>query len=491
MQSWQRGSKKLAHVWGKYYMTFADKQITVFGLHRSGVAVAQLLDDLGAKVLVTDPKSGDELQEDIDALKDREIDFVLGGHNRRCIEKTDLVVLSPGVPLDIPILQEARAANLPIIGELEVAASVCEAPIIAITGTKGKSTTTILTAELLKRGHFRRVCTAGNIGVPLSSEIRRLTVEDLVVVEASSFQLETTTKFRPVVSVVLNLSRDHLDRHRTMEAYRAAKLKICANQTAADWIVLNALDENVSAFADETPAKPVYFADTADVKVDVYVEHNQIFVKRGGESHQICDVGDIPLPGRHNSQNVLAAITVAQIFNIPSSMMRSAIRDFSPAEHAALEHAFEPVKTINGIQFINDSKATNVAAVKAALESLSGPILLIMGGYDKGNNYQPLIECIQSRVKGLILLGSHTGIIRNALAAHVVLRDAGTMQEAVKLAYSQAAPGDVVLLSPANASFDMFTDYKARGQAFREAVNQLEAAEPISKSDICLDQFSD
>ena len=472
-------------------MTFADKQISVFGLHRSGVAVAKLLDDLGAKILVTDPKSSEELQTDIDALKDRDMDFILGGHDQRCIEKADLIVLSPGVPLDIPILQDARSASIPITGELEVAASLCTAPMVAITGTKGKSTTTILTAELLKRGNFRRVCTAGNIGVPLSSEVQDLTAEDLVVIEASSFQLETTTQFRPVVSVVLNLSRDHLDRHKTMVAYRAAKLKICMNQTSTDWIVLNALDEDVLSFRDETQAKAVYFTDTTTVEMGTYVKDNQIFAKWEGASHWICDVEDSPLPGRHNIQNVLAATAVGQVFGISSNIMRSAICNFTPAEHLPLEHAFEPVKTINGIRFINDSKATNVAAVKAAIESLSDPIMLIMGGYDKGNNYQPLIECVRSKVKELILLGSHTGIIRNALAAHVVTRDAGTMSDAVELAYAHAVPGDVVLLSPANASFDMFTDYKARGQAFREAVNHLESTETTSKSDIHLDQLSD
>ena len=473
-------------------MTFADKQITVFGLHRSGVAVAKLLDDLGAKVLVTDPKSSDELQADIDALSDREIDFILGGHDQRCIEKADLIVLSPGVPLDIPILQEARAAGIPITGELEIAANLCAAPMVAITGTKGKSTTTILTAELLKGGNFRRVCAAGNIGVPLSSEVQGLTAEDLVVIEASSFQLETTAKFRPVVSIVLNLSPDHLDRHRTMDAYQAAKMKICANQTSTDWIVLNALDENVKAFADGTQAKAVYFTDTSTVEMGTYVEEGQIFAKWDGKSHWICDVEDTPLPGRHNLQNVLAAVAVGGIFGISPNMMRSTIRNFSPTSHPPLEHAFEPVRTINGIRFINDSKATNVAAVKAALESLSDPILLIMGGYDKGNSYQPLIECVQLKVKGLILLGAHTEIIRNALAAHVVIiRNAATMSDAVELAYSHAVPGDVVLLSPANASFDMFTDYKARGQAFREVVNHLESAETISESDVYLDQLSD
>lgn len=472
-------------------MTYTDKQITVFGLHRSGVAVAKLLSDLGAKVLVTDPKSSDELQADVDALKDRDIGFVLGGHDQRCIEKSDLIVLSPGVPLDIPILQEARAAGIPITGELEVAANLCAAPMVAITGTKGKSTTTILTAELLKYGNFRRVCTAGNIGVPLSSEVQGLTTEDLVVIEASSFQLETTERFRPAVSVVLNLSRDHLDRHGTMEAYRTAKVRICANQRSTDWIVLNSLDQHVLTFADATEAKAIYFDDTTTVGKGTYVKDGKILTRWDGKSHWICDVSDSPLPGRHNLQNVLAAITVGQIFDISPDIIRSAISAFSPAEHPPLEHAFEPVKTINGVRFINDSKATNVAAVKAALESLSDPILLIMGGYDKGNEYEPLVECVRSKVKVLILLGSHTGIIRNALAAHVVTRDAATVSDAVALAYSHAAPGDVVLLSPANASFDMFTDYKARGQAFREAVNHLESKKPTSKSGIYMEKLSD
>ena len=244
-------------------------------------------------------------------------------------------------------------------------------------------------------------------------------------------------------------------------------------------------------FADATEAKTIYFADTTTVEKGTYVKDGKILTRWGGESHWICDVGDSPLPGRHNLQNVLAAITVGQIFDISPDIMRSAISAFSPAEHPPLEHAFEPVKTINGVRFINDSKATNVAAVKAALESLSDPILLIMGGYDKGNEYEPLVECVRSKVKALILLGSHTGIIRNALAAHVVTRDAATVSDAVALAYSHAAPGDVVLLSPANASFDMFTDYKARGQAFREAVNHLESKKPTSKSGIYMEKLSD
>ncbi|MBI1923114.1 UDP-N-acetylmuramoyl-L-alanine--D-glutamate ligase, partial [Candidatus Poribacteria bacterium] len=414
-----------------------------------------------------------------------------------CIEKADRIVVSPGVPLDVPILLEARAKGIPIVGELEVAASLCPAPIVAITGTKGKSTTTTLTALILqgrrltgRSGNVRKVCIAGNIGVPLSSEVQNLMADDLVVVEVSSFQLETTFTFRPAVSVVLNLSRDHLDRHRTMEAYRAAKLKICANQTPADWIVLNAEDAVVAGFAKETQAKAVYFTTSPPPPASprpspqacgegeggegIYVQDGQVFANWGGSSHCILATADIPLLGRHNLQNVLAATAVGQIFDIPSDSMRVAIRRFTPAEYPALEHAFELVKTIQGVRFINDSKATNVAAVKAALESLSEPILLIMGGYDKGNDYEPLVELVKTKVKGLILLGTHTQIIRNALAPHVVTWHAHTMEEAVKITYASATRGDVVLLSPANASFDMFSDYKARGLAFREAVRNLQ-----------------
>jgi len=473
---------------------FSGKRIAVFGLHSSGVAVAQLLDDLGAEVRVTDPKTANQLRCDVGVLKGRAIEFLLGEHDHRCIENVDLIVLSPGVPLNIPILKEARSLCLPIVGELEIAASVCPAPIVAITGTKGKSTTTLLTAEILKQSEkIRKVCVSGNIGVPLSSEVQTLTKEDLVVLEASSFQLETTTMFRPVVSVVLNLTRDHLDRHETMEAYRNAKLKVCANQTSADWIVLNADDPVVARFSEATDANAVYFSDNPKQagaeryigagiragKTSVEERGTTIFARWDGQSRWICDVSEISLVGRHNVCNVLAATAVAQIIGMSCKQIRRAIRGFCPKEHLALEHVLEPVKTVNGIQFVNDSKATNVDAVKAAIESTSNPLLLIMGGYDKGNDYSLLINLVKSKVKGLILLGTYTQIIRNVLSPHVVTWDATTMGEAVRTAYSHAVPGDVVLLSPANASFDMFDDYKSRGCAFREAVNQLEAMDEV------------
>lgn len=486
---------------------FSGKRVTVFGLNRSGLAVAKLLDALGAVVAVTDLRLPDALSSEVAALKGVGatsgqkscFKFHLGEHGEGCIAHADCIVVSPGVPLDIPILCAAQARNIPILAELEVAARVCSAPIVAITGTKGKSTTTLLTAAILKAGEtFAKVCVAGNIGVPLSAEVQHLTSRDIVVVEASSFQLESTVTFQPAVSVVLNLSRDHLDRHRTMWAYCKAKQKIYQNQTAADWIVLNCSDARVARFAEFTSAKAVYFADappTRDTSRSVpqaYKQGRGLFANLNGVAQWICDVDDIPLRGAHNVRNVLAAMAVGQIFEVTPAQMRAALQGFDRL-HPALAHAFEPVRMLNGVEFINDSKATNVAAVKAALESLVAGvcspdtrqdhcvirpqrrILLIMGGYDKGNDYTPLSQMVQAYVKGVVLLGAHTQQIQKTLAKLTNIWNTRTMAEAVQVAYTHATPGDIVLLSPANASFDMYPDYKARGAAFKEAVNALES----------------
>ena len=477
---------------------FADKNewrgkcVTVFGLNRSGLAVANLLVSLGARVAVTDTRTAAALASEIARYRQfaPKGALYLGGHPAACIDDAELIVVSPGVPLDIPILREARARDMPVWGELEVSARVCPSPIVAITGTKGKSTTTLLTAALLKAGGtFENVCVAGNIGVPLAAEVQHLTPRDIVVLEASSFQLESTVTFHPSVSVVLNISPDHLDRHGSMAAYDAAKQKICANQTGADWLVLNRHDCS-ARFASCTSAQVIYWTDEPSEKW----------------------AASVPIPGVHNVQNALAAITVAKIFGVTDSQIRDALRNFDRG-HPAFAHAFELVKMHNGVQFINDSKATNVAAVKAALESVetvhrdqevsptgktctpsavargaietgrtrlpgkpghrTRNIWLIAGGVDKGNDYTPLTALIRQRVKGAILLGEHTQRLEERLSGLTDIFHAATMTEAVQIGFANAAPGDVVLLSPANASFDMFTDYKARGDAFREAVHEI------------------
>ena len=468
-------------------MQLQGKRVTVFGINRSGIAAAKLLWTSGATVTVTDTRTADALSAEIAELenvhKSNQVGSpyrkFFGGHPQECIADTDFIVVSPGVPLEIPILCQARAHNLPILAELEVAARVCAAPIVAITGTKGKSTTTLLTAAILKATkRFRNVCVAGNIGVPLAAEAQNLTDKDIVVVEASSFQLESTVTFHPRVSVVLNLSRDHLDRHRTMSAYRTAKQKISDNQTSADWIILNSLDASVKDFEVSTTAKKVYFTDGGAPEdssfLGVFREGSGLFSQWNGTRKRICDIADVPLRGAHNVQNTLAAIAVGLILGVSEIQIREALQHFDRS-HPALSHAFEPVRTLTGVEFIDDSKATNVAAVKAALESIKdSQIVLIMGGYDKGNDYTPLREIVQTRVKAAVMLGEYTQQIEKTLADTTDIIKAKTMAEAVQAAYKLASPGDVVLLSPANASFDMYTDYKARGADFKAAVDALQ-----------------
>lgn len=477
-------------------MQLHGKRVTVFGLNRSGIAAAKLLYSQGAVVTLTDTRAREALSAEIAALNAppepskaqtansrfsntcNPYQTYFGGHPLECITDAALIVVSPGVPLDIPILCNARSRNLPILAELEVAASVCPATIVAITGTKGKSTTTLLTAAILKAGgRFPNVCVAGNIGVPLAAEVQNLTSRDIVVVEVSSFQLESTVTFHPKVSVVLNLSRDHLDRHGTMSAYRAAKQKISENQTIADWIILNDSEASVKDFAASTSAEAVYFTDKGAPETSsfsgTFREGSELFVQQHGIREKICNIADIPLPGAHNVQNVLAAIAVGRIFGVTGAEIREALQCFDRS-HPALSHAFELVRTLEGVRFINDSKATNVAAVKAALESLAdAQVLLIMGGYDKGNDYTPLREIVQTRVKGAVMLGEYTQQIEKTLADTTKIMKAKTMGEAVQVAHKHAVPGDVVLLSPANASFDMYSDYKARGTDFKEAVDAL------------------
>ncbi len=449
-------------------MNFKGKHISIIGLVRSGVAVAKLLDDMGASVLAIDLKSADELRESIKALEGRDIQYVLGAHDERCIEKADLVVISPGVPIDIPILNMARAKNIPVLGELEVAYQACKAPIVAITGTKGKSTTTSLIGDILKKGK-KSVRVAGNIGIAPSQEVRHLTEDDIAVWEVSSFQLESTHKFHPIVSVILNITSDHLDRHQTIEKYIKVKKRIFANQTNADYIVLNADNPTVFNFAKETKAQAVFFSRKQHLSIGAFIEYNHIVTNFNEKKVVLCPLSEIKLLGVHNLENILAAVAVGTVLNINATAIRDAISNFH-----GLKDTLEFVQEKNGVKFINDTKATNVDAVRAALQAVRGSVLLIMGGYDKGNDYAPLIELVKTKVKGLILLGKNTRRIRNSLNNYTVTYNAGTMQEAVEIAYSHASVGDIVLLSPANASFDLFVDYKARGEAFRKAVESLE-----------------
>ena len=483
---------------GKYG---AGKHVTVFGANRSGIAISKLLHELGARIILTDTRNADQLSNesnDILQLEGKSLQFCLGGHNETCIDKAELIVVSPGVPLDIPILLEAKRKKIPIVGELEVSSGMCQAPIVAITGTKGKSTTTLLTAAILDSSKiYRNVLAVGNIGIPLASNVSTLKQSDIAVVETSSFQLESTHHFHPNVSVVLNIERDHLDRHGTMDAYIVAKQKICQNQTDSDWIVLNAADNKVITLAHKTAARKALFSDkqedlnklmrkyNTDVIAGLQTEKkdNYIFVRNGNRQHTICNINELPLAGSHNVRNVLAAVVVGSILHVPPERIRQGLISFD-RRHDALAHAFEQVSTINGVDYINDSKATNVIATYAALESIDCTeskkpgekrVILIIGGYDKGNDYKSLIEPIEKKVKRLILLGEHTQNLQQVFAGCIEMSHASTMDQAVDYAYAHASAGDIVLLSPANASFDMYQNYKERGEAYVCKVNSLKS----------------
>ena len=465
----------------------SGQQVSVFGLGRSGVAVTKLLIRLGANILGTDNRPADVLQPIVDNLndfalsKEATVDFILGGHSDDCINKADLIIVSPGVAVNqLPILRRAIEKGIPILSELEVASLVCLAPIIAITGTKGKTTTAILTAEILKKGNFRRVCLAGNIGQPLSSFALGLTSEDVVVTEVSSFQLEMTHRFRPAISAILNLSPDHLDRHGSFALYQQAKNKIYANQTRDDWSILNADDPYTDSLVNSKRinARTILFSltDHRNDRIRAYQQDGIIYLKDHNSRKFVAEYASTNLQGQHNLANILASVNIGKICGVSIQSIRQSLQVFDASTHLPLQHAFQQVSSINRIRFIDDSKATNVAATKAALESVPSiqkHTILIMGGYDKGNDYSPLVQLIKLRVKVLILLGENTEIIRNVLSQHVVTVDVRTMDSAVQKAYKYARPGDIILLSPANASFDMFSDYKARGQAFQTAINNL------------------
>jgi UDP-N-acetylmuramoylalanine--D-glutamate ligase len=427
-------------------MTFSvnGQSVTVVGAARSGVAAALLLAERGARVTLTDIRP--ELEADRrDQLRGAGVLVELGAHRRETLASSDLIVLSPGVPLNQPDIAAARSDGIPIMGEIELASRWLSGRIVAITGTKGKSTTTSLTGRMFDAGGLRAVV-GGNIGTPLSSQVADSTPETFHIVEVSSFQLETTDTFHPWIAVLLNLSSDHLDRHGSMEEYGAAKAKIFANQTADDWAVINADDPQTLALAHAARARKVFFSVNAPV----------------------VPVGSIRLIGRHLVADVMAAATVAQIAGVSYDAIVRAVESFT-----GLEHALEPVAVIRGVRFVNDSKATNVDAAKQAIEAFDTGLVVIMGGRFKSGNFALLREPLRSRGASVVAIGEATSLIRDALDGVVGVHMAETLPDAVRRAFDLASSGGTVLLAPACASFDMFRDYAERGQIFKAEVMRL------------------
>jgi UDP-N-acetylmuramoylalanine--D-glutamate ligase len=444
-----------------------NKRVLVVGLGKSGVASALFARDRGAQVTVSDTKTPDELREEIPLLLDHGIAVETGGHGERTFRGQDLIVVSPGVPYDASPLVQARALGETVIGEVELAARFIPGPIVAITGSNGKTTTTTLAGEIIKAGGLAALV-GGNIGTPAISLVQRATNDTIVVLEVSSFQLETIQTFRPKISVILNITPDHLDRHRTFKAYAEAKARIFENQTKDDFTVLNADDRTCVELAARTPAKVIWFSRKKPVNEGAYVDGSDIMFQHGEALSPIMHVSHIGLKGSHNLENVLAAACVGRLMGCPSEVIADAVISFK-----AVEHRLEYVATIGAVEYYNDSKATNVDATIKALESFPRNIHLILGGKDKGSDYTVLNDLLRERAKRVYTIGKAAEKIESHIKGTTEVLHAETLENAVKRAAAAAQPGDIVLLAPACASFDQFESYEHRGRVFKDAVHAL------------------
>ena len=449
-------------------MELKGKKVLVVGLGKSGLAAAIFLRRRGAQVTVSDIRSAEALAKDIPALLDEGINVEAGGHGLLTFRRQDLIVVSPGVPLETPELVQARNFGRPIIGELELAARFLKGRILAVTGSNGKTTTTSLLGEILEKSGVPTLV-GGNIGVPVVALIDESTEDTWSVLEVSSFQLESTEQFHPAISVILNITPDHLDRHGSFENYALAKERIFAQQNEQDYCVLNADNVRAAAAAKRCPAKVYWFSLEHAVDQGAWVEAGAIQFRSAPDAapETIMPLAGIPLKGEHNVENVLAAVCAARLAGASAESIRAAVEQFR-----AVEHRLEYVATLNGVEIYNDSKATNVDATAKAIAAFPGNIHLILGGKDKNSDYTELSELLRSRVKAVYTIGSAAGKIESQLRGVVPLHSCETLEKAVGAIAAAAHPGDIVLLAPACSSFDQFESYEHRGRVFKELVNE-------------------
>jgi UDP-N-acetylmuramoylalanine--D-glutamate ligase len=451
-----------------FIMDVKGQRALVVGLGKSGVSSALFLAERGAKVAVSDAKSPEQLRHEIPLLLDHGISVETGQHGERTFRDQDLIVVSPGVPFDVPQLVHARERGIPVIGEVELAARFLKGHIVAITGSNGKTTTTTLAGDVIAAGG-RAALVGGNIGTPSITFVEQAADDTWIVLEISSFQLETIETFHPQIAVVLNITPDHLDRHHTFDNYAAAKARIFENQAAADFAVLNADNEPAAALAIQVKAEVYWFSRLEEVNRGAFVRGDHIAWRDQQGTRTILPLGEIALKGAHNIENVLAAVCVGMLAGIQPEQIRRAVANFK-----AVEHRLEYVATVGGVEYYNDSKATNVDATIKALESFPGRIHLILGGKDKGTDYDVLNDLLKERVKRVYTIGAAAGKIEaQAKGAEIV--GVGTLEAAVRRATEAATPGDIVLLAPACASFDQFDSYEHRGRVFKDLVRQLAA----------------
>ncbi|HEY7190828.1 MAG TPA: UDP-N-acetylmuramoyl-L-alanine--D-glutamate ligase [Vicinamibacterales bacterium] len=440
------------------------RRVVVVGAARSGIAAAELLVRRGARVVLTETRPA---VNEADRLRAAGVDLELGGHTASTVDSADLIVTSPGVVTDQPLFASARSRGVDVIGELELASRWVRGPIIAITGTKGKSTTTTLVGRMLQ-ADGRTTLVGGNIGVPLSAQVDASTENTVHVVEVSSFQLESTTTFRPWISLWLNFADDHLDRHASVDEYASAKARIFANQRAEDWAVVNAQDPVVMARSDGIAPTRVLFSPSGRLDEGFVVDGNWIVRKTAKGTAPLIPVSAVELTGAHMLGNVVAAAAVAHTAGVTPQAMTRALSGFR-----GLEHVMEPAGIVRGIRFVNDSKATNVEAARRSIESFDGGVVALVGGRFKGGDLRELREPLAARGRAVIAIGEASPLVREALHDVVPVIAASSMREAVTRGFEAATAGGVVLLAPACASFDWFADYAARGRAFKEEVEAL------------------
>lgn len=446
-----------------------NKKVLVFGSGISGIGACRLLESMERDVILYDGNPSlnpEELKRQIG--EDTSVQVILGDLQEEILHTLDLVVMSPGVPTDLPIVNQMREAGIPIWGEVELAYTYGKGDVLAITGTNGKTTTTALLGEIMKN-YRESVFVVGNIGNPYTTEVQNMEESSVVVAEISSFQLETIHAFRPRVSAILNITPDHLNRHHTMENYILAKEEIAKNQTEEDTCVLNYEDEVTREFGKNVRAKVLYFSSQRKLEKGIYLEDGNIIYK-DGEPALLCHVNELKLLGTHNYENIMAATAMAAAYGVPMDIIRKTVKEF-----AGVAHRIEFVCEKQGVAYYNDSKGTNPDAAIKGIQAMNRPTLLIGGGYDKDSSYEEWIENFDGKVKYFVLLGQTKEKIaqaaRNCGFENVILTE--TLEEAVTTCANLAQPGDAVLLSPACASWGMFKNYEERGDKFKEIVNAL------------------
>ncbi|MFN3133941.1 MAG: UDP-N-acetylmuramoyl-L-alanine--D-glutamate ligase [Candidatus Kryptonium sp.] len=451
------------------FQNIEGKRVTVIGGARSGLAVAKLLKKMGVEVFVSDMKKPEEIKYvkfTPEELGSAGIKYEFGEHSEKVYD-CDFMVISPGVPSNAPVVQKAMELGIKVWSEIEVASWFCKAPIVAVTGTNGKTTTTSLIGHIFRTAGFK-VIVAGNIGAPFSDFVLDADEKSIVVLEVSSFQLDHIESFRPRVAILLNITPDHLDRYDSFGDYILSKFRIFKNQKEDDFAVYNYDDEIVQPYVESLNVVKLPFSVREKLSCGGFIDDGYITLNFKNKKERILKMSDLKIRGIHNVYNSLAAALAARAMEVKDEIIRESLQSFE-----GVEHRLEFVREINGVKFINDSKATNVNSLWYALESFDEPIILIAGGRDKGNDYSKVYDLVKRKVKLIIAMGESKSKIYNEFKDLTNVIEVDSMEEAVKKAYEKAEPGDVVLLSPACASFDMFRDYEHRGEVFKKLVNEL------------------